>query len=116
MCPFESRTKWEIKERAERKSELSGREDRPMQCAHLIHGKKYNKNPEMGMYVTDIEHLAHHLMHQQRPRAIGLSRNANDGAIETLCKSVAMDFGCEKMREEVGQAITDWELFYENME
>jgi len=59
-------------------------------------------------------------MHGIDPRRIGLSRSANAGAVDTLLKGIIeynIDNEIESdLEEEISDAITEWELFYENME
>lgn len=76
----------EIKDRSGYLSELTGENGRPMECSHLYHGREieeYN-NPENGLYVTDIEHLAYHLLFVEKPSLIGLNKVENGRAIVSL--------------------------------
>lgn len=77
--------KFEIKERSEGRSELSGIEDEPLVCAHLNHDKRcpgYD-DPKNGIRVTEVEEYVYHRWHRFEPCNIGLTTEQNDRAIES---------------------------------
>lgn len=79
-----------IKDRSQYLSELTGENGRPMECSHLYHGREieeYN-DPDNGLYVTDIEHLAYHLLFAERPSLIGLNKVENGRAIVSLYERI----------------------------
>lgn len=59
---FSWKTRQEIKERAGYTSEISGRDDLPLECSHFNHSRDYEyyDDPTNGIYVTIYEHLAIH--------------------------------------------------------
>lgn len=88
---FSSRSRYEIKDRAIERlgflgSEISGRTDMPLQCAHISHkrGPRYN-NPSNGYYCTVDEHLIDHIL---RVGENGLTRSGNYAAIHLLTKQI----------------------------
>lgn len=103
---FSLETKFQIKERAGNRSELSGESDRPLQCSHFDHSKK-NPNydsPDEGILVTDIEHLAYHVKYLRKPDKIGLTKRENRDAIKTLWRE-ALSFNNCSMEEICGRFI-----------
>lgn len=102
--------------RARGLSELSKRSDRPRECAHLDHNKSrltYN-SPDTGLLVTDVEHLAHHLIFRDYPQDIGLTRAANSSAIKSLvyrCRQYNAKIGLseEDFDQELSEAADLWE-------
>jgi len=82
---FSLETKRKIWERSGRASELSGYNDRPLECMHFNHKRTNSYDVTTnGLHVTDIEHYVYHLMYQSAPHEIGLNRHQNDWAIEQL--------------------------------
>lgn len=83
---FDNQSRYEIRERASNKSELSGRDDRPLQCCHLNHSREIEEYscPDMGVLTTDIEHCAYHLIFRLNPWEIGMTRKDNEAAIRSL--------------------------------
>ncbi len=109
---LENKARVEIVENDVCKSELSGKIDGYLECAQLFHE---NKNPDMQLYVTATEHLAHHLMFECNPRDIGMTKSSNKEAINTLLKKIHNNPDINITREEIGEAINLWELFYQNL-
>ena len=109
-----------LKKRAEDCSQLSGRDDRPLEAAHLNHCRTsgfYNK-PSNGLLVTDIEHLAHHLFFRQNPELIGLSIKDNNRAIKALFDRVRsydrknhIFLSKDSFHEELEVATESWKFF-----
>lgn len=104
----------EIKERAGNKSELSGRSDRPLEAAHLDHtrGDDY-QDPNNGILCTDIEHAAHHIIHQGNAEAIGLGEHQNEWAVGTILTRVfnfsrAKGIPDSQTTQEIHEAINLW--------
>lgn len=92
---FSKSSQKEIKYRTNHKSEVShtsnyaykkDRRSRPCEAAHINHDKKnpHYDNPDLGMYLTDIEHWIFHKEFQEFPEAIGLSYEDNLFAIRAL--------------------------------
>ncbi len=103
---FSLETKYQIKERAGDRSELSGQDDRPLHCSHLNHGKKspYYDDQEIGILVTDIEHLAYHVKYLRNPRKIGLTKRENRDAIKTMWRGILSENNCT-MEEICGRYV-----------
>ena len=76
----------EIRSRAGRRSELSGRYDIPLDASHIIHSRQYPQydSPLNGLYLTVEEHLLYHEQFASNPRLIGLSARNNRMAILSL--------------------------------
>lgn len=114
---FTKPVRMEIKERANWISELSGENDRPLVCAHFRHkgGRKKGRfdYAENGLYVTDIEHLAHHKLFERQTEKIGLSTDQNDFAIYSLIQDIRAYNEINKIAENTIQdeyecAIKNW--------
>lgn len=83
--------RYEVRERAKHKSELSGRGGRPLQCCHLTHNRdQYYNGEDAVVLVTDIEHYAYHLLFDGRSVEIGLHRSHNRWAMETLWRDILL--------------------------
>jgi hypothetical protein len=80
---FSYEVREQIKQRANYKSELSGRDDEPLECAHYNHDKHnpgYN-DPDNGRLLLLSEHLQDHI---DREGVNGLSSKENEWAIRTI--------------------------------
>ncbi len=120
---FTQPVKIEIKERAKERSELSGTNSRPLVCAHLQHrgGRKKRSRydySENGLLVTDIEHLAHHLLFKNNPEFIGLATEQNDLSLISLVKNVRdyneqHQISDEDTHKKLSKALNAWNEFYE---
>lgn len=117
---FTKPVRLEIKERANKRSELSGENGRPLVCAHIMHrgGRKGRFNyPENGLLVTDIEHLAHHKLFSQNSKRIGLSKEQNDLSVYSLVCDITKynkenNVSEEETQEKFESAVKSWiELF-----
>ncbi len=114
---FSLETKFQIKERAGNSSELSGENDRPLQCSHFNHDKNDSlyDSEDMGILVTDIEHFVYHLKYRKNPGRIGLSKKENRMAIKDLWNQVLSYNNCTM--EEIGgrcvQARHRWDEYEE---
>ena len=99
---FSLESKFQIKERAEGSSELSGENDRPLQCSHFNHEKNdpLYDSEDMGILVTDIEHFAYHVKYRRNPEKIGLTKKENKSAIKELWSKVLTHNNCTM--EEIG--------------
>ncbi len=74
-----------IRERANNRSEISGRGDLPMECGHKVHGySKDRQKPENGLLMTIFEHFMHHFKFQGKAHEIGLSERSNNWAIKQI--------------------------------
>lgn len=94
-----------ITARAGSVSELSGSNGRPLQCAHRYHSKlEIYSTADNGIYLTDIEHLAHHLCHYQSPEEISLNLPENNQAICGLWNAI------KKYNEEHDISLSDQQL------
>lgn len=88
---FSSRSRYEIKDRAIERlgylgSEISGRNDMPLQCAHINHKRgPYYNDPSNGFYATVDEHLIDHIL---RERENGLTVAGNHEAIKLLTRQI----------------------------
>jgi len=114
---FSGEVRYEIKERAGHKSELSGEMDRPLQCSHFFHDEKhpsYNEQ-EMGFLVTDIEHFMYHLRFRKNPKKIGLEKKENKSAIKTLWLGILNYNNCslEEIYGRCYEAGERWDEFFE---
>lgn len=114
MSPFTGDGLREIKVRSKGRSELSGRTDRPLHCSHFNHtkGTTYNE-PERGLRVTIIEHLAYHLLYRDRASEIGLKSCQNEFAIDMLNRG-SLEFlekigHLEVFDDELADSILMWE-------
>ncbi len=119
MAPFDSEARYEIKKRSGNKSELNGREYLPshLKCGHLNHDKDspdYN-NPENGMRLTIWQECAYHMIHQPRPKDIGLSRENNMRAMKANMYEMIVEHGYtyDETRLLIGEAIGEWEEWKE---
>lgn len=70
-------------------SELSGEYKYVFERSHINHYfQKYNhrryNHPDNGLYVSIFEHLAYHMLFEDRPTEIGMTRAGNKFAIEKL--------------------------------
>ena len=90
---FSYEAKQKIHGRAGRVCELSGETRFPKEAAHLNHSRKnkYYDHPGNGLLVTDIMHLAHHMLFVGNAEAIGLTENGNSWAVGQLERRV-LDF------------------------
>ncbi len=117
MCPFSPSTRIEIRERADNRSELSGKDDRPLQCSHFNHKKKspFYDVQEQGFLVTDIEHLVYHLWFRKKPKKIGLSKKANESAIKDQWIKILSfeNRDLENIYDDLFEGINRWEEFFE---
>ncbi len=117
MCAFSPSTRIEIRERADNRSELSGKDDRPLQCSHFNHKKKSNRydKSEMGLLVTDIEHLVYHLWFRRKPKKIGLCKKANESAIKDQWINILSfeNRDLENIYDDLFEGINSWENFFE---
>lgn len=105
-CSFSTKTKNQIKKRAEFKSELSG-ETENLECSHFNHSKTgdYNK-PDNGLLVTATEHLAYHLMFRGCSHEIGLPEHQNEWAVQAIqTRANASDY-------EIEQAVERWHDYF----
>lgn len=104
---FDLKSRYEIRDRAGNKSELSGVSDRPMQCCHLNHSRELGEysTPEMGVLTTDIEHCAYHLIFRPNPWDIGMTRKDNEVAIHSLYCQI------DKFNKKQGIVMSGQELF-----
>ena len=86
MGAFSRPSRREIRERAGRRSELSGRYDLPLDASHIIHSRQFPAydHPENGIYLTIEEHLIYHEIFRPKPWLIGLSPRNNEMAIRSL--------------------------------
>ncbi len=114
---FSTETRMQIRERADNKSELSGKDNRPLQCSHFNHKKKskhYDKE-EMGILVTDIEHLAYHLRYRKKPKKIGLPKISNERAIRDVWLGILSQnmMELEELYDEVFEAFDSWDNYFE---
>lgn len=113
MAPFNPESKYEIKERNNGKSELSGIENEPMVCCHLNHNRKnpmYN-DPENGLRVTMIEEYAYHARARFKPKLIGMSQEHNDSVIksyEKMLPKVYPHLTEEQYRDKICLAYDAW--------
>lgn len=106
---FDQQSRWEIRDRAGNKSELTDISDRPLQACHLSHSRQleeYNQ-PDMGVLVTDIEHLAYHLIFRYNSFEIGLNRDCNERAIDSLYTQI------RKFNKRNGIKMSEEDLFGE---
>jgi len=76
--------------RANRLSEVTHRQDRPLECSHINHARNtgYYANPLNGVYMTDEEHLVYHEYFTDNPLPIGLTRDQNDWAVDKIKERV----------------------------
>lgn len=92
--------RYEVIDRAKHKSELTGAMGRPLQCCHLDHTRnQYYNGEDAVVLVTDIEHLAYHLLFSGRSVEIGLHKGHNQWAVDTLWKDIL------KFNERTGKKI-----------
>jgi hypothetical protein len=79
------RNRARIKNNGQLASELSGRFDEPLECAHIDHNKKsyWYDHPRNGRLLTLSEHLNDHLTRKGRN---GLTYDENEYAISELTK------------------------------
>jgi len=83
---FRAEIRNQIRSNAGHVSEISGRSDRPLQCAHIFHDKTnpdYN-SPDNGILLTDEEHFCHHWVNRHSPNLIGLTKDENNQSIAGL--------------------------------
>lgn len=76
-----------MKDRCDWVSELSETNHRPMNCSHLSHDKSLDTydDPDFGLFLTDIEHLAMHMIfHDHSEEILGLPRHQNAWSIRKL--------------------------------
>ena len=76
-----------MKDRSDWVSELSETNHRPMNCSHLSHDKSLPTydDPDFGLFLTDIEHLAMHIIfHFDSEGILGLPRHQNAWSIKKL--------------------------------
>jgi len=112
---FSIETKFRIKERAGGTSELSGENDRPLQCSHFNHNKQspFYDSEEMGILVTDIEHYAYHVKYLRNPEKIGLTKKENKRAIKGLLGTIFLE-NVDTIEEIYGRYIearTRWDEY-----
>lgn len=114
---FSTATRMEIRERADNRSELSGKDDRPLQCSHFNHKKKspYYDVQEQGILVTDIEHLVYHLWFRKKPKKIGLCKKNNEKAIRDQWTNILSyeNRELEHIYDDLFEAIDSWTEFFE---
>jgi hypothetical protein len=120
---FSSETSFLIRRRAGGISELDGSSDRPLEASHLNHSKSFRGYDRVsnGVLVTDIQHLAYHLLFAHSPKEIGLTTRSNARAIESL-KSRIYDFNIKNnlstrkgdLNKELRIAMVLWEEFLYN--
>ncbi len=127
MAPFNSEARYEIKQRSGNRSELDGKEylHSHLKCGHLNHDKDspdYN-NPENGMRITIWQEAAYHMIHQPKPKEIGLSNENNRRAVQcNIQEMIDTGYTYDEVRKLVGEAIGQWEewkkekLIRENIE
>ena len=97
--------RYEVRERAKHKSELSGRGGRPLQCCHLSHNRdQYYNGLDVVVLVTDIEHLAYHMLFTNKPLEIGLHKGHNNWAIDTLLRDI------HRFNDKVNRVMTDEQI------
>ena len=114
---FSMSTKSVIWHRAGSVSELDGTNHRPMECMHIDHhrGPDYDE-PDTGMLVSDIQHLAYHTLFKDMPEEIGLAPHYNDWAINTLTQRIidwnnanGVDYNCNSLLIE---AEEKWKVYF----
>lgn len=106
---FSQFSRYSIKDRARRTqgrlvSELSGRWDMPLECAHFDHNKlnpEYD-HPSNGVLMTVDEHLLDHI---NRAGENGLTKDENDWAIKQLMIRVADIAGIDYVWKVLEKAI-----------
>lgn len=110
---FLNGSKYEIKERSQGKSELSGVEDEPLVCGHLNHDRDhphYNE-PENGLRITKIEEYVYHARNRFEPQRIGLSEEDNDNVIRSYEKMLPIYYkncSLEKIKDKICLAHDAW--------
>jgi hypothetical protein len=87
---FSLNAKHKIRRHFGYKSAISGRTDRPLQCAHINHSRLYENHgdPSNGILLTDMEHVAMHMYFRLNPQLIGLSHENNSNAIKTAIENI----------------------------
>jgi hypothetical protein len=79
---FGKKTREEIRERAGNRSEVSGRDDMPLEASHFFHGKgETEQDKDNGILLTLAEHLAWHRKFEKNPEDIGLSEQHNNWGV-----------------------------------
>jgi len=78
-----------LHESAQEVSQLSGIDNRPLQCSHNTHFKKIDEydDPRYGLLVTDIEHYAYHLIFRKSPyveTVLGLTYEQNSWSLNEM--------------------------------
>lgn len=112
---FTNGGKYEIKERAGNKSELSGLEHDPefLICAHLNHDRDnpLYDHPDNGMRITKIEEFVYHSRNRFQPTEIGLTSELNDRAIRTweeLLPQVYLHLTRQELEDQICIAHDHW--------
>lgn len=86
LLAFSRGARREVRIRAGYKSEISGRDDMPLDASHIIHARRYPKynDPTNGVLMTIEEHLWYHEAFEAFPRLVGLSYQNNQKAVNSL--------------------------------
>jgi hypothetical protein len=118
MPPFSERVRVEIDTRAGNISELSGRNDRPLERMHFVHGKGDKNCAKNALKVTQVEHLAYHIYFRDNPEEIGLKQRQNDWSIDAINqRAVTALHTMGKIGEyddELADALLRWEQILAN--
>lgn len=119
---FSQHTKVFISDRANSLPELQPKYQRlknePLECMHLNHKRtvRYDESNN-GLLVTITQHLAYHMMYKDTPGEIGLSKMANENAINAL-KSRALDFyltlglDYSGLLSNIRREMTNWKEYF----
>lgn len=114
LYSFSDRVRREIKKRANGKSEISKRDDLPLEASHLFHSKDpMHNNEENGKLMTIFEHFWYHLLHRGKAREIGLTEYQNEWATDQIrkrCEIASASMGLD-YKSEVDTAKSDIESF-----
>jgi hypothetical protein len=79
---FGKKTREDIRDRANNRSEVSGRDDMPLEASHFFHGRgESEQHQDNGILLTLAEHLVWHKKYENSPEDIGLNKAQNDWAI-----------------------------------
>ncbi len=112
---FSLESKHAMMDRAEAKSELSRRDDFPLQAMHLNHTKDQEyDNIEEGKIVTIIEHLKYHEWYLKNPKKIGLTKKENRSALKGMLIEIlysAHNKSFEEIATAMQEASEDWKEY-----
>lgn len=112
---FTSRARQLAKQRSGGVSELTRRNDRPLEVAHLNHSRNSNYNDiDNAIVVTDTEHAGFHIVAKKKGVDIGLAEYQNEWAIGAILKRVFDWSRCHNIpdeitQQEVNEAINLWD-------